>query len=347
MEMNPIKYLLCIPHGGLNDMLCQIEMCLKYCKRHDRTLVLDTSFSGLRDDFLKYFTFHDNCKVKVEAWDNIRDTMEGKSTFPEGLQSNLGNYVATNRKGFFYVHPESGQTLTFDFSKPYDQDVLVHESLGGGINSYWLLQYLIPTDWLQEKLKSKLGDLPGDFVAVHIRNTDLATDYRAFMASIDWALKNQAFLLCTDSGVVQNEILNDPRYAGRALVLSSLDPLSQKRLHDEDTTDESANITLFSDFVAMSLAKNVYFTFTQEGRVSGFSGLAFAACASTFADRLASLLGLERPERSWGLRVHGKGMARYFRNQAALITLKKVIRVILFSRERLLKGRILFKISPT
>jgi hypothetical protein len=49
------RYLLCRPHGGLNDTLCQIEKCWKYALKSDRVLIIDTRNSGLHADFSEYF----------------------------------------------------------------------------------------------------------------------------------------------------------------------------------------------------------------------------------------------------------------------------------------------------
>ena len=337
MDTNLSKYVLCIPHGGLNDMLCQIEVCLKYCRRHDRTLILDTFRSGLRDNLLKYFSFLETCKVDVVAWDDVKDTLAGKTTFPEGLQPSLGCYNAENREGFAYLHPETRQKLTFDFTKSYNQDVLIHEACGGGINSYWLLQHLDPTDWMIGKLKGVLAGLPDSFVAVHIRNTDLATDYRTFTNTIQWALSSESVLLCTDSGVVQSEITNDQRFKDSVFALSRLNPSSENRLHDQEATDESANVDLFSDLVAMSLAKNLYFTFTRDGRVSGFSGLAFAASCSIFSRRLADHMGLRKTRSKVRIKALNQRWALYVRHQLILILAKKLIRVALVFRESIIK----------
>ncbi len=320
-------------------MLCQIEMCLRYCKRHNRSLILDTTHSGLRDDFLKYFSFRNGCGVEVTSWLEAQKQIDlnSFSTYPKGVQGTLGLYTATEQSGFSYLHPDSGQILTFDFGKKYDESILIHEACGGGFNSYWLLQYLEPTDWLVSKLKPSLSDLPDSFVAVHIRNTDLATNYREFLHSIDGALAGQNFFLCTDSGVVQNELKNAPQYKGRIFIIKALDPNSEQRLHDEDTVDESSNISLFSDLCAMALARNVYFTYTLQGRVSGFSGLAYAASASLFSKNLATKIGHKRmPRRSNGLRLNNAVM-RYFYNQASLIAVKRAVKTILWIRERVLR----------
>ena len=49
------KFLLCRPQGGLNDTLCQIELCWRYAARFNRTLIIDARKSGLHADFSEFF----------------------------------------------------------------------------------------------------------------------------------------------------------------------------------------------------------------------------------------------------------------------------------------------------
>ncbi|MEP3671691.1 MAG: hypothetical protein ABJM86_01940, partial [Hyphomicrobiales bacterium] len=44
----------------MNDLLCQIEPCWRYCIDYNRKLIIDSSASGLLDDFFNYFEPRDN-----------------------------------------------------------------------------------------------------------------------------------------------------------------------------------------------------------------------------------------------------------------------------------------------
>ncbi|MDR1911169.1 MAG: hypothetical protein LBQ52_02325 [Helicobacteraceae bacterium] len=52
----PKKYIFCRPRGGLNDILCQIDICILYAIDYRRVLYIDTSRSAFLDDFDRYFT---------------------------------------------------------------------------------------------------------------------------------------------------------------------------------------------------------------------------------------------------------------------------------------------------
>ena len=50
-----MRYLLCRPRGGFNDTLSQIFLCMQYAKKTNRKLIIDTTRSGLHDNFSSYF----------------------------------------------------------------------------------------------------------------------------------------------------------------------------------------------------------------------------------------------------------------------------------------------------
>ena len=62
-----MKYLLCRPEGGFNDMLCQIYKCYQYCKKHNRCLLLDTKHTSFGLSFHKYFTFINNDNIIYDS----------------------------------------------------------------------------------------------------------------------------------------------------------------------------------------------------------------------------------------------------------------------------------------
>jgi hypothetical protein len=60
------SFLLCRPHGGLNDTFCQIEKCWRYAEKFGRTLIIDTRKSCLFGEFSDFFT-PANTRIKVET----------------------------------------------------------------------------------------------------------------------------------------------------------------------------------------------------------------------------------------------------------------------------------------
>ncbi|MDR2636096.1 MAG: hypothetical protein LBC08_04620, partial [Campylobacteraceae bacterium] len=118
------KILICRPHGGFNDMLVRIEKCCRYAQTYNRTLYIDTSRSGFLDDFDKYFTA------------------------PEGIFLNISHLLSLQVSKDDYEKlkiiadsPFDTQAV-FDFSKDYDEQILVYEESGGGDESIFVFERL-------------------------------------------------------------------------------------------------------------------------------------------------------------------------------------------------------------
>ena len=118
-QLSP-KVVLCRPRGGLNDTLCQIQRCFAYCRKHGRTLVLDTSRSGLRDDFFRYFDVV-GTSVAVMSWHAFAksNSVPGLTVHPAEVRERLDSYQTTLGDGGVYSDVETSVGLSFDFAKPH------------------------------------------------------------------------------------------------------------------------------------------------------------------------------------------------------------------------------------
>lgn len=324
-------YFLCRPRGGLNDMLCQIELAYRYCRKHRRVLIIDTARSGMRDDFFKYFTFRPGSDVQVVGLADVPVDLDTLTTLPDGIKGRVTSYQPEYVAGFDYTDPQNGQSLNVDLGQAHDAQLLVRETNGGGINSYWLLQHLLPTQLVLDALARKLETLPQGFVSMHIRNTDLQTDYRSFVQAIEWALRGREVLVGTDSGEIQAAL---PRLAPETHFhfLTELDPKSTQPLHDSTRTTEQGNLDMLTDLFALALGSKLYFTFTQQGYISGFSGLAYGLSHSKLIQHVRRELDI--PNRKPPSNRQFKGAGRYLRNQSGIIAAKIGIAFAMRLRER-------------
>lgn len=312
-------------------MLCQIEHCLRYCRKYQRTLVLDSTRSGLRDDFLKYFSIEDQQKTPVISLVDMPVDIEQLSTFPLGIKGRIGSYVPHELSDGQNEDLKSGDIINFDMKTAHLVDLLVQERAGGGINSYWILQHLQPTELLLSALKKNLAKLPSTYISVHIRNTDLSTDYESFIKSITWALRDRDVLIGTDSGEIQERLPSLASEVNALHFLTELDPSREIRLHDTDSTDETSNLEMFSDLFALAMGRRLYFTTTKQGYVSGFSGLAYGLSQSNLTKRVAKELGYAQiyKKRPFNL----KGMDLFLRKQGAFLLAKLAIKLVVKTRE--------------
>lgn len=333
MSKQPVlNAVLCRPRGGLNDTLCQIQRCFSYCRKHNRILVLDTSRSGLRDDFFRYFEFIDT-SVETMTWHEFcrSHTTMDLSVQPADIRDRLDAYETEMGGDGVYLDTETSVAVSFDFNKPHPEELLVHEACGGGINSIWLLKYLQPTPFLREQLAKRLQKLPATYVAIHIRNTDLETDHNKLLWELEYVLSGKDVLYCTDSGLLQAELKQQQNLPTNAHFLTDLDQSSNAKLHEASTTSIDSNVDMLADLFALARSKRLYFTFTKAGYISGFSGLAFALHCSKLRNRIPQATKSDA-EKPTGKRTKGSAI-RYMKAQALILAAKLAYRVTMTVHE--------------
>ena len=173
------KFILVRPQGGLNDMLCQIEKCCRYAEQTGRYVIVDTNYENshyFHDDFDKYFLSAQR-KLLLSSR-NVLEGLEKMNVFPGVLSGRVNSYTTDKkepRKPF--VDSLSKEEISFDFSKPYAEQLLVHHQLGGGDMSLSSLLRLRLKKDLKLELERRLAEIGGDYIAVHVRHTDYQTNY--------------------------------------------------------------------------------------------------------------------------------------------------------------------------
>ena len=87
------RLVLCRPLGGLNDILCQIELACTYAERFGRTVVVDTAEHSdryFRDLFSNYFqSARTNLVLGLDA---IRRRLDVLDTVPTFLAGRVSRY---------------------------------------------------------------------------------------------------------------------------------------------------------------------------------------------------------------------------------------------------------------
>lgn len=327
------KIVLCRPHGGLNDTLCQIQHCFAYCRKFNRRLILDTSRSGLHDNFLRYFEFTDS-SVRVDDWQAFKAESDTSSAtvLPNISPDLLDTYEVELGECGVYFDIDTMTPLSFDRAKDHPQDILIHEACGGGINSYWLLKYLTPTDFLISELRNRLSHLPSPYIGIHIRNTDLETDHIKLLNDLDYAISGQGVLFCTDSGKLQADLKAGDGHTASAHFVAELDPISSDPLHGVESTNTDSNLAMFADLVALSQSRKLFFSFTKEGRISGFSGLAYALHCSKLKRKFKAASAGGKTSGASTMSKKGSFL-RYTKSQVPILAAKLFVRIGVFFNE--------------
>lgn len=176
-----VKFLLCRPQGGLNDIMVQVEECCKYGERFGRIVIVDTDYQNsitFRDKFSNYFVSkQENFVLDASPY---LGAFESLLVYPNCLTGKINTYQAkwheVNNK-FLFVEKETATPIQFDFETAFEEDVLVHHQCGGGAQAISLGKRLTITQNLFEELVYRLDSIHGEFDAVHIRHTEMKSNY--------------------------------------------------------------------------------------------------------------------------------------------------------------------------
>lgn len=283
------RVLLCIPRGGMNDALCQIEKSLSYAERFGRQLIIDARQSGLMGQFSDYFSLY---KAKVDVLGRLEphhvELLNTFDCYPEELRGRLEARRYT-KTGVVFVDEALEAPLTFDFTVDHPEPLLVHEQSGGGSGSMKLLNRLSLADDVLAIVTERLSALPSEYLGVHVRNTDLKTDYEAFFRDIYPSTIGKAVLICSDDTDV---IVHAKQVFDRADVLSTVTPkdraekpdrrpLHRPSYYDNDADKRVQTVNSLVDLLALGRASDVLFAqCSNKGGVSGYSRLASYLCSN-------------------------------------------------------------------
>ena len=277
------KYLLSRPRGGFNDTMVQIEKSILYAAEYGRTLVLDTSRSGLRKQFNSIFEFYEEPPCRVIHWTtNFTEAFDSESSvYPPQLKHRVSTYETEwNTAGHYFSDCYSKCAINFDHSKDNAAKILVYEQAAGGPASLNALNRLCLRPEIATVIAARLNSIGRGYDAVHIRHTDYKTDFEAFLKKLCPALRGRRVLICSDSYKAKSAAASILHPSTVTLSVADIPDIDGMPLHVADEVDfHCANIDLLCDLIAMSLADNFYFTHLSGGndngvRYSGFSLLA-------------------------------------------------------------------------
>lgn len=273
------KYLVCRPRGGLNDNLCQIQLCYEYAARFGRTLVIDGRRSNFFGEFGSYLQC-DGSEVEVLGHTAVLGELFDLTCYPIPVQkwADCKNDTFHSKVSKKYLDAETGLELSFDFDLDYAEFVLFHEQCGGGDTSFKFFQNFKFCPEFRVAITDRLRSLPLVFDAVHVRNTDYQTDYEVFFSSLPRKTMGKNLLICSDDS---NVVEFGRQFFSSLNIFSLMDhknlngqPLHGSRRFNNASEKFIAVTEAWSDLFALSLAENLYFTKTLNGPISGFSRLA-------------------------------------------------------------------------
>lgn len=160
------KYVLCRPSGGFQDNLCQMEKCYNYCKKWNRSLLIDTLDGCYKVSFDENFYF-ENSEVEI-----ICNSKKIRRMILERRRKRIRIKSITDEK----YQNENFWKLDNDF-----KEEIIYYRLGGG--SYFpenILKILRFDKKNLENFWKKYNTIVKPYLSIYVRNTDIQNDYKKF-----------------------------------------------------------------------------------------------------------------------------------------------------------------------
>ena len=275
------RYLLCIPLGGLNDTLEQINRCIEYAQRYHRIIFIDTRASGLMGEFNYYFDFINLSDIKIISSTNkIKyDYFNKLLVIPSVLFGNIDNMkISWNKDIQKLCAKDTNIPITFDFDLDYDELLLVHRQDGGGNGHRNLLKHLRFSKEISQEININLKHFPCDYSAIHVRNTDYKSDYLNYFQSIKISLDGKNIFIASDD----EKVIEFSKYffdRSKIFTLHRKKNLNGKPLHLRENystqVERLAAVTeALIDLILLANSDKLFYPLISKGFHSGFSRIA-------------------------------------------------------------------------
>lgn len=276
-----IRYLLCRPQGGLNDILCQIEKCCRYAEKTDRVVLVDTNFANsdfFCDSFANYFSSRQK-RVLLNA-ENFPDSLNALDVFPMFLFGRIDTYKTfINSEIRQFCDTETELPVTFDFDRNYPHTLLIHHNSGGGMLSLFALLRLQIVDAIADELLTRINHIGSPYTGIHIRNTDYKTNYGRFLRDFK-PQPDETMFLATDNHNTLKEferVFGKDRIYSFSSLPSTSNPIHTEKLPIEERFTRNRDAIL--DLLMLALSRKLYLFKLEENQIgaqfSGFSKLAY------------------------------------------------------------------------
>jgi hypothetical protein len=195
------KYLYFEPKGGFNDVLCSTALCLGYCMRNNRVLLVNGLKSDYKIHFPDYFETPRFNKYIIYDIEQIKTIClrNSHSIYPSVFQNEMNNILSGKieftytKNGFIY------KDITLKFpDKNITEDIIVY-SCGGGGYGIQLLRHVVFKKNVIDICNARYKTLHKPYLGIQIRNTDIKCDYVQFFNENETLIKSYSEIyLATD-----------------------------------------------------------------------------------------------------------------------------------------------------
>lgn len=258
-----MKYIICIPTGGFNDILNIINRCFLYAIKYNRLLIIDTTkFGWFIHDIQNYILFT-HYKIYNGNIRTIYEKLKGLTYMPS-ITSGMLLENRVNRNKFGDI------CLINDFK----EDVVI-SCCGNGIADWngkmKIFDFMIFKPKILEVFNDRYSKIPKDYTSFHVRNTDIKTpNIEAFIKSHTHKIVGPCFIASDDINIIQKFMTINKNI----FCFSNIPAISgnQKNIHynNNGINKEQFIIDCIVDILLLASAKTYHFS----SNISGYSKLA-------------------------------------------------------------------------
>lgn len=275
--MNPVvengtsttNYILCLPRGGLNDIISVIWRCREYAISHKRILVIDTTDSFMKEDIRDYFVL--KCPHVYQGPLSDFYSLNVVSTFPASFHGklNIAKPICYDARQRCYTY--MGQSTAIDISKRcYTEQVIVYCNNGFATYMKQFLGICELSCKVRDTIYNRLSIMKRPYTGIHIRNTDIKSDVKNFIKSRLQNLRDRDIFLASDNSCTISHVKSFLESQGCSVhTFANIPTYIGKCIHynHQGIETEDFNIDVITDLMLLILAD----TYIYSSTTSGFS----------------------------------------------------------------------------
>ena len=303
------KYVICRPHGGMNDSLDVVEQCWRYAERYDRRLLVDMKHSAFCKSLADYFVPLNKSGVDFSYRYRTFSRLDYLTCEPRLAQHRINRYkvriklheTISELEWRMPVEVNSDTEVGFDFSNNHEAKILICESYRIGSDADSFLKRVLLNSEVADEINETLRTFcSSPYVGIHIRNTDLQSDFLGLFKRLRPELEGKRILICSDDHKVKleatkafpkSEVFSTseiPALNGKPYQRPFLNTLAGERKLVIDSLTDLFSLAFASDFHSASIVN-------RQEKESGYSQLARRLRADP---KIVENLGIPNPHRS-------------------------------------------------
>lgn len=196
------------------------------------------------------------------------------------MPAQFPNGISRRMEFLFFVGFPRRRKGSHPFSSPREQELVVHHLSGGGSESLTALTLFAFTPPLRVAVLEALDVCGDDFDAIHVRNTDIQSDYEELFIEARQRLSGRRVLVCSDNSAViaaaKDQLPESIVFTVTTTEDSSGSPLHKLGSARSPEQRRLLNFNMIVDLICLSKSRELLIARTRSGKLSGYSALAQA-----------------------------------------------------------------------